>query len=78
MTVFLIGFGLILALLVGVMIGRKSSEPPSHDALGQELERWAQEERELPQRAHRAGEDAARRVDLRYPQSAQPSHRGSP
>lgn len=66
--------GLVLALLVGIWLGRRSSEPPSNDALATELARWAKEEAELPERAHRAGEEAARRVDLRYPDSANSAH----
>jgi len=72
MIEILVGLLIVLGLLSGILLGRKSTEPPNDDAFGQELKRWSQEEAELPERARRAGEEAARRVDVRYPGSAKP------
>jgi hypothetical protein len=75
---FLIGLAVVVAVLIGIFLGRKSSEPPRHDALGQELDHWAQEQDDLPERQRRASAEAGRRVDVRYPESAKPSSSVSP
>jgi hypothetical protein len=75
---FLIGLVVVVTLLIGIFLGRKSTESPHHDSLGQELEQWAREEAELPERQRRAAHEAGRRVDLRYPQSAKRSPPVSP
>jgi hypothetical protein len=73
---FLIG---LVALLIGILLGRRSAAPPRHDALGQELSQWAKEEEgDLPERQRRARAEAGRRIDVRYPDSAKPSRPVSP
>jgi hypothetical protein len=59
---FLIGLVVVVALLIGILLGRRSAAPPRHDALGQELSQWAKEEEgDLPERQRRARAEAGRR-----------------
>jgi hypothetical protein len=64
---------MVIPVWIGIQLVVKNTKPPNDDGFGQMLKRLSKEEAEIPERARRAGEEAARRVDLRYPNSARSS-----